>query len=315
MKTAQLLSTTILAGVFYLGTIQLGYAEPHPGITTPMETTASRSTTENVAQDVTLSSRFIEHVNYARVALALKDLRTARAHLIAAQHVVALLKTPAAKTVRVTKIQSGRIVYQYETKYSDHYFPIETGPIELKKISNGHGWTKNRGIAVTDAEIVYLTLDLSGDSVNRHLNEAINAVDQREINVAQDHLEDLMDDVITVDKSVDVPLDKAQDNIALARSFIAAKNYDGARYALKHADDALDAMERDDRYDPYKKSLATMRHEVNGLEKQVAKKDPTLLNKVDAKMAKWAKELKSWANKYKPLCSYLNKLGHGFAVA
>lgn len=295
MKMSHLLVMTILSGTLYCSTVEFGYARGGDSITKEMKETAARPVSKKATKDMAVAGqRFVEHVNYARIALAVKDRESAKKHLQKAQRLATVLKSSAEKPIE--KVQSGRVVYKYDTPYADHYFPIEAGPIELKKIDRGPIWAKDKGVAITDAEIVYLTLDFNDEDTSDRLQEALDATERGDTKMAQENLEDILDDVVSVDESVDVPLDKARDNIALARNFIAARNYDGARYALRHADEALDDMEDDNRYVKYRKSISSMRKEVSKLEDQVAKKDPTLLNKVDKTLEKWGRDLQNWAN-------------------
>ena len=93
-----------------------------------------------------------------------------------------------------------------------------------------------------------------------------------------------------------MPVDKARDNILLTRDFIANGNYAGARYALKHADDALDEMQKDDTYAIHRDEIASMRKDVRHLQHVIAKKDPTMMHKAGAKLDKWWSELKDWSD-------------------
>lgn len=240
------------------------------------------------------AERFVEHINYARVALAMKNPQYAEAHIAQARDMMKIVRNGGPAPLTLANIGSGRLVYEYDTDYKYHYFPIETGPIEIKKMGKGPFWAK-KGLAVTDAEIVYLTLDLTGDKPGKYLSEAEEAIKAGKLDEADSQLAELTESVVSVNEEEGVPLDKARDNITLARDFIATRNYDGARYALRHADDALDDAERDERYSDLRPGIRTMRREVTHLEHMIAKNDPSLLDKADAKMARWWRELKQWA--------------------
>jgi hypothetical protein len=148
---------------------------------------------------------------------------------------------------------------------------------------------------VTEADIVYLTLDLTGDKAEIHLTEAETAIANGDLKSADNHLAQLTEAVVKVDSKVALPSIKAHDNIALARNFIAGKNYDGASYALKHADEALDEMQKDDNNKARLVEIAAMRNDVSNLQKYIAIKDPNMIQKANAKMEKWWKELKNWS--------------------
>jgi hypothetical protein len=209
---------------------------------------------------------------------------------------ISLIKNSTVESRRISGVGTGRIVYQAETDYKNYYFPIQTGPVQVKEISNGPIWAKN-DLAVTDADIVYLTLDLTGNDAQEYLNKADSEITQNNLKNADKQLAQLTDKVVMVDSQESVPSDKARDNIALARDFIAGKNYAGASFALSHADDALDEMQRSDGYEMERDSIIAMRSDVKDLQGYITKKDPSMIQKADAKMKKWWEELKTWSEK------------------
>lgn len=288
MKPKLILTTTMLAGVLALGSI-------HPALANNTEKPMSHMAKQYVSSaDMNLASqRFVESVNYARIALAMNDPALAKKHIAKARAQVAILKAGAEKGPEMKSFRTSRVHYEYDTRYKDHYFPIAAGPVAVKKVRSGPLWADTKGVAVTDAEIVYLTLNIDDDEVDERLDAAIVAIEKNDLTDAQSHLGEMIGDVVEVDESVDTPLDKARDNIGLTRQFIATRNYDGARFALCHADDALDDMEDDKRYINRRTVVESMRKEVKGLKEQIALKDPTALNKVDRTLEKWWKELRS----------------------
>lgn len=289
MKMKILLITTILSSAIILP----AYAADSITTATVKQASLPISNAE-IADPRVAASTFVEHVNYARVALAMKNTDLAKQHIIEARNVAAFVKDTPTEKLRITEVQSGRIIYQYETEYKYHYFPINTGPVQVKKIDNGSMWAKN-SLAVTDADIVYLSLDLTGNKVEAYLTASEAAITAGNLKEADKQLAKLTDAVVSVDSKASVPSDKAHDNIALARNFLAEKNYDGASYALKHADEALDEMLKADAYKEHRTEIVSMRKDVSDLQSYIAKKDPTMIQKADAKMDKWWKDLKSWS--------------------
>lgn len=292
MKTRTLLITTILSTGLVLGNALPSYAADN--ITTGTVKNATRAISkEEIADPRVAATRFVEHVNYIRVALAMKNTDLAKQHITQARNMVAVIKNATVEQRRITEVESGRIVYQYDTKYKYHYFPIQTGPVQVKQMDNGPVWATN-DLAVTDADIVYLTLDLTGNKAEIHLGEAEAAIAAGDLKLADNHLAQLTDAVVTVDNKIPMPSVKAHDNIALARNFIAGKNYEGASYALKHADEALDEMQKDNNNKARRDSIVVMRKDVSNLQDYIAKKDPTMIQKANAKMDKWWKDLEKW---------------------
>jgi hypothetical protein len=291
MKIRTLIITTILSTG-----LAAGYSYAAENITTSTVNTATTPITkEEMADPRVAAGSFVEHVNYARVALAMKNTDLAKQHLIQAKNMMTVIKGATTEQLRVTSVESGRVVYQYETTHKYHYFPIQTGRVQVKEMSNGSFWAENE-LAVTDADIVYLTLDLTGDKAETYLIKAEDDIIANDLKSADEQLAMLTDAVVVVDERVSVPNDKARDNISLARNFISGKNYDGASFALNHADNALDEMQRSDKYKTHRANIIAMRKDVSDLQGYIAKKDPTMIKKADVKLDKWWNEMKSWAD-------------------
>jgi hypothetical protein len=293
MTRHQLFMSTILSTGMLLYTPVSSFAADT--ITKGAATTATTPiSTAEVNDPRVAASSFVEHINFARVALAMKNTDLAKQHLIQARNMVSVIQNSTVEQQRVTRLESGRIVYQYDTEYKYHYFPIQTGLVQVKEISNGPVWAKN-DLAVTDADIVYLSLDLTDNKAATFINNAETAIAANNLKEADNQLAKLIDSVVTVDSKISMPADKARDNIALARNFLLGKNYDGARYALSHAGDALDEMQDSDDYKSQRKNIMAMRKDVAEMQARVTKKDPTALEQADKKMSKWWGELKSWS--------------------
>lgn len=292
MKTRNLLITTILSTTLALG-FTASYAADSITTGTVKEATAPITNAE-MADPRVAAAGFVEHVNFARVALAMKNTELAKEHITQARNMAVMIKGTATEPRLIPEIESGRIVYKYETEYQYHYFPIQTGPVQVKTMDNGPVWATN-DLAVTDADIVYLTLNITGDKVETHLVAAEKAIAANDLKSADKHLAELVEATVTVDNKTSMPSVKAHDNIALVRNFIAGKNYEGASYALKHADDALNEMQKDNNNKARLADITAMRKDVADLQTTITKKDPTMIQKANAKMDKWWKDLKNWS--------------------
>ena len=296
MRLTRAWLTTALFSAMTLNTAMAATTEST--ITSDMQNhNAPPPMTSDVVEDARVAAqRFVEHVNYARVALGMKDAATARQHVVSAQNMLNVLEANTAENRKVSRVESGRVSYEHD-KENNHYYPVETGPIKLKKVSSGPIWAGSKGVAVTDAEIVYLTVDVNGGKPEKLLTEANAQIAKNDLTGAQDTLASLVNSVISVDTTAEAPLDKARDNMALARSFIAAKNFDGARFALKHADDALNTMANDDKYKSHHPDIAGMRKDVGAMQDDIERKDPTMLEKADATIETWWNQMKDWTQK------------------
>lgn len=293
MKTPYFILTTLMATGLGLPAAMAATADT---ITTgTIKTAATPIQSQAVVNPQVAAASFVEHVNFARVALAMKNTKLATQHITQAHNMALLVQGAELTQRRVTAVESGRLVYQYETAYKYHYFPVSTGPVEVKQVSSGPMWATSN-LAVTDADIVYLTLDLTGDTTEAYLVAAQAAVNMGDLTEADNQLALLTNAVVTVENQTSLPAVKARDNIALARNFIAGSNYEGASYALGHADDALDEMVKSDTYKSKRPQIMAMRKDVQALRGYIAKKDPNMMTRASKNIDKWWADLKVWAN-------------------
>ncbi|MBX7146324.1 MAG: YfdX family protein [Alphaproteobacteria bacterium] len=289
--------STILSGMILVSTPSFGQTpQTNPNndnnniVTDTVKKTNPAAVKDQTSIDKNVES-FLDHINSARVALAMQNSNLAKQHVTEARTTLTKVKNLTAEQRRVSQVRFGSVTYNYGTEKRPYYFPVKTGPVKFKELDTG---SKN-SLAVSDAEMVYLTVDLTDNQADKYLDQAETALKNNDLKAADENLDDLTDDIIDVDSKVSLPLDKARDNIALARHFIQTANYDGARYALSHADDALDELEDSNQYQARKATVTTMRKNVQSMENLVSKKDPTMLEKADAELNQWWEELKSWA--------------------
>lgn len=295
MRTHALFITTLLSTTMLLGACSHKPDTLTSGkVRTDTYANDNTSGTDHAARDA--AEDFIGHINYARVALARNHGDRAEKHIVEARADMDQMKALTIEQRKIANIESGRVVYSYDTDYKYHYFPIETGSIEVIKIGHGPVWAKN-DLAVTDAEIVTLTVDLSGYTADTRLDSAETDIKAGKLKAADTELAQLTDEVVTVDDTTSMPIDMARDNIVLTQNFINSGNYTGARYSLKHADSALHEMQKDDTYSQHKADIAAMRRDIKYLQNELTKKNPTLMQKTDTKLNKWWTELKAWTEK------------------
>lgn len=254
------------------------------------------NTKETLASEESLApQKLIEHLNEARISLALKDTKAAVKHIQRAkQFTKAIINNAPKAALETAHIYSGRFTYTYDAKYKEHYFPIGDKLVEWKELREGPFWAKDKGIAVKDVELVYLAFEVNPEATMLTLNEAETLIAQGEDASAQAKLGQLVRDIVKVQKVEQLPLQKVRDNIALTRYFIKAKNYDAARYALNRARDGLKETEKDKRYKNNAPRFAKLREEINHFTKMLDKKDPTFLQKAEETLKEWWDELKNF---------------------
>ncbi len=244
------------------------------------------------------ATALVNQTSLARYALASNDATAAKTHIEAAKVAGDALAKLSSEERRVTGVRSGRVSYDIKTEDGAYfYYPVETGTVTTKEVGSGPFWSSNKGLAVKDAELVYMTVDINGTEVQEDLNDALAEINKADMNDADEELADLLEDIITVEDRQEALAIKAKDNLQLTRDYLAAKNYDAARYPLKHAKSALEDMEGNKRYAAEQAAVQKYLKEVDRSEKIIAQKDPTAIEKLQKEWNTSWNDMKKWADK------------------
>lgn len=189
-------------------------------------------------------------------------------------------------------VMFGRVFYGDSRSY---YIPVADDTYAVRSYKQGPFWSGKKGMAVSDVQLVLVNISIDPEKAAQHIHTAQKDIAHKDYSKAQTELNDLLEESIRTVASSEQPFTRLQDNVYLTRVLLAQRNYDGARYALKHAKSALD---------DYAKTLAkpdarvnSMKLEIEALDKTIQQRDPSMLKQAEQKVEKWWKELKSWSSK------------------
>jgi hypothetical protein len=282
MKLKSFLITTVIAATAFTGT--QAFAKSKHIITTG---TAYQE-----------ASNLIAFTSRARYALANNDPVLARSYIEAAKIAGKNLAKSALDKNKVKDIQSGRVSYESTLKDGAYYYyPVEAARVTQKDLNYGPFWKDNKGLAVKDAEFIYVTVNISGVDVQKDLDKASQEIDGKQYEDASDELQDLIEDVVTVEERKEAYALKARDNLLLARNYFDAGNYDLARYPFKHAKSALEHMKGNKDYADQQELVLKYLEEINRSEKVIAENDPNALEKLKTELKADWEGMKDWVDK------------------
>ena len=294
MKANFLLITTILSASILLGTTSCSNnSDSMTASNTRTSEYATNDDPEYHYGNSEVVEDFIGQINYARIYLAKNNGSEAKKHVDEARNLMGQIEDVDANESRLERIESGRVIYKYNTKYKYHYFPIETGPMEVKKMGHGPIWAKN-DLAVIDAEIVYMTVNLSKGDPVMHLNDAESEIKAGHYRLADMHLAQLTEQVVKVDETISAPVTQARDNILLAYNFVSSGNYSGASYALKHADVALNEIRKSGRYQDYHTRAIKIHKEIKDIRLVLSKPGSEQAEIIGDRIGKLWIKLRDW---------------------
>lgn len=254
MKNTHLLTVALLASTLLISPAFAQKQVVHSETVTQSTTkTVKPLSINNKTNQVKPSvQHFVELINSSRLDIAMKQPQNAVARLDEAQKLAEFIKSHSSieEITHETRITSGRVMYSDETTSGAYYVPFETGPVKLKTVQQVPSDKSNKpGLAVSSAEVVYLTVDLSGDEANQYITQAKAALAQGDAKEADKQLSDLMSKVVIAENADSLPYEKARDNLDLALNFLQDdEDYQAARYALTHSIEGLKEMSKDSRF-------------------------------------------------------------------
>jgi hypothetical protein len=193
--------------------------------------------------------RFVERINMARLNLADSNAKEAQFDLDEAEKHMHFIKNNSnyKEVTKSTVIASGQVVYDgaESTTYNSYYVPLEEGPVVVKEYAttdNQGGKSSRKAIAVKSAKTVYLTIDLSGDAVEKAIGVARANIKEGNSAAADEVLAKMLADITVANTVESNPEIVARDNLTLALNFLQDNNYVAARFALASAMEAVQKM-------------------------------------------------------------------------
>jgi hypothetical protein len=189
---------------------------------------ASGNTSEQLSR---VSTQMLRHVDLARQSIAKKQTQAALQHVNEA----------ASEQSRVASLREAKGLPAVVPLYSELDESSVLRPLEAKR-QNGQqsGASSSAPISVAHTSGQYTFVGIDLDKAKQRLDAAKTALQNKNLQSADDSLSALQTDLIMETVASDLPLLTARENLGLAKSAVGKKDYKEAQTALKGASSALD---------------------------------------------------------------------------
>lgn len=253
----------ILAAILCTGLVMTGSASAQDSNAAAPEKEVISNTTTRTIRPLAIDGqtkelkpaiqRFIERVNMARYALSQRNPQVALADITEAEKHLDFIKSNSRIEENKEKmvIASGHVVSEGQESFNSYYVPLEEGPVVVKSLEatdSQTGQNNINGLAVKSVDLVYLNVDLAGQTAPDALAKARMAIKDGDLKAADKALADMINTVATTTVVNAMPITKAEDNLRLAFKFLQSENYTATRYALDQAVNALKEAQSDRQY-------------------------------------------------------------------
>ncbi len=231
------------------------------------------------------STRMLRHVDLARQAIANKQTQAALQHVNEA----------LADQSRVASLAKAKGLPSVVPLYSEFDESSVLGPLQAKRKAGGKQSGSSSGtapIAVeqTSGEYTFIGLDL--DKAKQRLDAAKTALDNKNLQAADDSLSGVENDLVMETVSSDLPLLTARENLGLAKRAAEKQHYSEVRTALKDASAALDKYAN--------QSSAKHADQAKDLSKSISSYSQTVIQNHSGAASKidgWWHEVDTWFTK------------------
>ncbi len=254
----------------------------------------NRTIDEPFAEEVMASRNFIENINESLKELSLQQLGLAKRKIIMARSLIPIITKATQSQRRLTRVEFGGGLYADDLGKRKSYNPIETQSLENFTRSAGSRWLKSTRTE-SDAQIIYITLDMTDRKAESYLDQAEKYIDSGDIRAAQMQLEELSDRVIKVGGDVPAVV-QARDYMILANNYIIAGNFFGARFSLQKSNMFLDQMTKEEIYKTHYPDILALHHNITDLQEAFAKMDADQIKDAALKLKKWRGQITIWAS-------------------
>ncbi len=241
-----------------------------------------------------LAHKMMGHINLAKFALASRLPREAVHHIEKAQ----IIKTQLATQLPEFKINStfnyGKVIYADKHTIKEHYVPVVDDVLLISDYETIFEHLKELGVKATNANVVHLGISIDLREVKKALDTALKDINNKEYDKAQNALAAIFKGAIIYEEKIDEPVLSVAENLALAKAFLNNEQYDKARFTLKYVQEYLNSANGESLWGSDKVSAEKLSAEMNELQAELRKKDPTMTQSIHDRFNQWQKTVRKW---------------------
>lgn len=247
-------------------------------------------------QTLQLAHKMMGHINLAQFALGIKLPDEASSHIKKAQ----AIQTTLAEQLPELKINSsfkyGKVSYDDSQTVKEHYVPIMDDVFLTSDYETIFKRSKELGIKEIDAGLVHVNVKIDLATVKTDLNNALQDINKKEYSKAQNALASIFEGAIIDETEIDDPVLAISGNLALAKAFLSEKEYDKARFTLQYVQKRLTDAKKADLPDVDQASVEKLSADLNKLQAELKKEDPTITQRISDQLDQWKKTIKGWSS-------------------
>ena len=271
-----------------------------PGIGFAADVSKKQSTKEKTPieqqreQSQSLVHKMMGNINIAQFALGLGLPDDAIHHIEKAQTIEAQLTSQSPKLKVDSSFRYGKVTYDDSDTIKEYYVPVVDDILLINDYEAIFERSEEKGLIVTDAGVVHVGVSVDLREVKTGLDTALKDINKKEFSNAQKALDGVFKGAIIDEEEIDDPILAISENLALAKSFLNHRQYDNARLTLKYVQKRLDSAEEADFSGTDKDSVKKLSTDLDKLQTDLRKKDPTMTQRINDRFDHWSKTIAGW---------------------
>jgi hypothetical protein len=241
-----------------------------------------------------LAHKMMGHISLAQMALGIPMPDEAARQIKNAQRIESDLASQLPELTIDSKYRFGKVTYDESTTTRDHYLPVLDDMFLLSDFEAVRKGSKTLGLNELDAGLVDVSVALDLREVEAGLANAENYIDKQQYGKARTALASMFTNSIVDETEIEDPELAIAGNLALAKAFLNIGEYDSARYTLKHIQKRLADAKDAKLLGNDKDAVARFSADLEELQKDLRKEDPTVTQRVSNRISHWAETVKDW---------------------
>ncbi len=200
--------------------------------------------------DAIFAEELVNYVNEARINVGLREKQKAISSINKAEEVLYTTKGLTEGTPKEKKIYSGKVKYVLDRNSSDMYVPIYSGKFIYEHVQKDIFPLNHENITVDDVELAYVKIIFDKKYIEAKLENAKRSIEKGDLIEAERYLRTMLNQIITVEASVEMPVEKTLANLAIVKELVrhnkhreSVKTFEEARLAFDNAKEFVDSNE------------------------------------------------------------------------
>lgn len=249
---------------------------------------------EQASRNQTLAHKMMGHINLARLALDLNLPSEAKRQIERARSLQEKLAAQMPEFRLDSSFEYGKVTYDDKANVKEHYIPVID---DVFLVSDYAEIFKRADVVDLDelsAGVMRVGVSVDLREVKSALDRSTAAIESEDYGIARIALNDVFRNAIVDEEEIDDPALLIAENLALAKSFVDTGQYDSARLTLKHVQDRLQQAGKDKLAGIDNVAIDDFSAELDDMRAELRKKDPTLSQRVSARLAGWEETISGW---------------------